>query len=364
METVIFFLIILIFSTNIILLFSFFRKKPINNDNKRDNNSYNSFSVLISAKNESENIKGLIESLSSLDYPTDKFEVIIVDDNSSDDTYELLIQHSKSLDNFKIIKSGNKELPGKKGALQKAFDLSKNKYIVTTDADCIVPANWLSTINDYINNGADVIIGNVLYLQNRNFLKDYFRFEQIKNRFLSFSLARLGLPYTAAGANFCFNREILEKIGGYKAISQTLSGDDDLLVQQAVKLNYKITTMNNSEKYVTTIPPESFKAYLKQKKRHTAASNHYLLKNQILLSYWHLLNQIGFLSFLLVPFYYNFIYIFISKLFFDFLTVNLAAKEFKQYFYFHRLLLYPILYELLIPINYIRATFGKESWKD
>jgi len=350
---------ILLLLANVILANSFIMEKPLSSNETE----FHTFSVLISAKNEEENIPILIKSLQSLDYPEEYFEIIIVDDNSSDKTNELLRKFKKSTSNLTVIKSGNKTLPGKKGALQKALPLCRSEFIASTDADCVIPPNWLRGLNSKINEGADIVIGNVLFTGGDKFPKKFFSFEQMRNRFLSFALANIGFPYTASGGNFCFKKEIIDKLNGYVEISDTLSGDDDLLLQKGVSAGFAQSVSDEKETRVLTKPPDNFKQFFKQKQRHASASNYYSLKAKLILGFWHLINLTAILGLFLSPFFRFAFALFIVKITCDSIAISYAATKYEKSFNIFEIVFYQLLYELLIPVHYLRATFGSVKWK-
>ena len=125
-------------------------------------------SVVVAARNEEENISHCIQSLLRQDYPADKFEILIVDDFSTDKTAELIKKFETSVTNLKYLSSiaieqGN-IISYKREAIQTGINASKGKYILLTDADCIVPTTWISTYSeqfmkeDYVFIGGPVII--------------------------------------------------------------------------------------------------------------------------------------------------------------------------------------------------------------
>ncbi len=344
-----------------VILFNAVFIENSNPSNTYRSGNFNGFSIIIAAKNEEDHLSKLLNSLERLDYPLEHFEIILIDDNSIDNTYQIALAHSKSFSNIKIIKAGDKKLPAKKGALQIGYENAKFEYIVTTDADCEVPENWLIELNAKIESGFDVIIGNVKFAEKNGFWYNFFQIEQIKTRFLMFGLANLGLPYTSAGPNFCFKKEILDKMGGYGKISQILSGDDDLLLNEAGKMGYRITT-GEFDNPVATAPPEGLNSFLKMKKRHTTTSNYYPLKTKIILFFWYSLNFISAFSIIPAIFYNQFIYLFLTKIFIDFMVITYSAKEIKTKIPAFLIIPFSLLGEYLIPIHYFRATFGKESW--
>ena len=358
-STVIILAILVVF--NALLLFSFFLGEK--EDEVTGEEKFNDFSIIIAAKNEEQNIGALCNSLQKLNYQPEHFEVIFVDDNSTDDTFIKIKKCAENFPQLKVLSAEDKEIEGKKGALQIGFDNAKNEIIVTTDADCILPVNWLRELNKKFLQGYDVVIGAIRYQYYSKFSAEYSAFESLRNRILIFGFANLGLPYSASGGNFAFKRSILENLGGYTIFPALLSGDDDLLVQIAKKQKAKITTLLSQEAIVETKAPESFKELLRQRSRHVSTSNYYTLTTKIILGLWHLTNIAAFFTLFLA--FYNAIFLIppIVKLGLDFLTIKALQGKFSYKFGSLKIVLLQIIYEILVPVYYIRGTFGKTIWK-
>ncbi|MCD4651214.1 MAG: glycosyltransferase, partial [Candidatus Cloacimonetes bacterium] len=120
-----------------------------------------SFSIIVAALNEEANIPDLLNSLEKLDFPPDRFEIILANDRSTDDTFRLMEDFCSKEENRTAINisSSNVTHPGKKVALQAAADIAKHEFLLITDADCVVPANWLHTFNNYITPAIGMIVG-------------------------------------------------------------------------------------------------------------------------------------------------------------------------------------------------------------
>ncbi len=116
-------------------------------------------SIVIAAKNEEKNINSLLNSLEKLNYPKENFEVIIIDDNSTDKTAELIQSRISDKNNFALIKADKKKFEGKKGALTIGIENAKNNFIIITDADCKPETNWLNAIAGGLDYGYDFVFG-------------------------------------------------------------------------------------------------------------------------------------------------------------------------------------------------------------
>lgn len=330
---------------------------------QNNGSDYLSFSIVVAAKNEENNIEKLIDALKNLSYPEDKFEVIIVDDNSTDSTFERVEKSIKNNTNFYLIPVKEKELSAKKGALQIGIKKAKNPFIIITDADCIPQKNWLKFYSQKFSEGFDMLFGAAPFQWENKFVSKVSCFENLRCAILSFSAALLGLPYSAAARNFGFSKSAFQKIGGYENTTETLSGDDDLLIREAVKNNLKVGVIGDKEAFVFSKSKSNFKDYLKQKKRHTKTSFYYLPKQILFLSVWHLINLFFFFSPILIFLTPLFLILFFIKIFLDILIVNSFQGYLNYKFSIYEIIFFQFIYELFLVINFFNALFGKAEWK-
>ncbi len=331
---------------------------------RRLNSTTTKISIIIPAKNEASILKDSINSLKRLDYPEQNFEVIIVDDQSSDNTYKLASRMIGTKNHFRIIRANNKTLPGKRGALLRGIEESKYPFIMMTDADCLPCPGWLNAASALFEQGYEFILGPApLIRQQNNFISSVSCMDNLKNHFLSFSLASLGLPYTAAARNMGISKEAFFKIGGYTNTQDTVSGDDDLLLREAVKNNLKIKAFDDKNAMVFSDTPLSPSEYLRQKARHTQSSLHYLFKHKIILGSWHLLNLFMIFSPILIFLDFNFIWPAAVKLSSDIIVLSLIRKRYGYGFNPIELIYLDITYEIFLVINFLNSLSGKVEWK-
>jgi len=357
-ELIIIILILLFFIINILLLYSLKRFPKHNYSLAQKLN----FSIIIAAKNEEENLPGLINSLKSLNYPQEKFEIILVDDNSTDNTLKVANELTRDIDNFYAYKITGKKLPGKKGALTFGINKAKNPFIMITDADCLVNSNWLNIYSGYFSNEYDLLFGIAPFKQSNLLVNKISCFENLRSSILTFSAAQLKIPYSASARNFGFRKSSFEKINGYENTAETLSGDDDLLLREAVKNKFKIRAIIDKEASVLSSTKNTFKEYFNQKSRHTKTSFHYILRHKLFLGSWHILNLFFLLSVFL--FFLNpiFRWLFIIKILIDILIISSIQKKFSYNFNIFEIFYLQILYEIFIIINFLSAVFRKDKW--
>jgi cellulose synthase/poly-beta-1,6-N-acetylglucosamine synthase-like glycosyltransferase len=321
-------------------------------------------SIVIAAKNEERKIENLINALENQDYPKEMFEIIIVDDNSRDSTFATVKSLISDKSHFTVLSNNNPDLPPKKGALSLGIEQTQNDFILITDADCTPLPGWIKSFVGKFRDGHDFLIGAApFHQQNSSDINSFVCFENLRTTLLTFSAAALGIPYSGSARSFGFKKEAFNKIGGYKNTLQTIGGDDDLLLQEAVKNNMSVGTVTNREAFVYSTTPFTFIEYAEQKKRHTKTSHHYLLKNKIIVGYWHLLNSFAFFSILLFPLSIYFPILFILKMIVDLSTIRRRQSELAYSFTGYEILLLQFLYELLIIFHFFNSYTKLKKWK-
>lgn len=358
--TTIVLLSLLIFITVNILFIKVLNKSIQSNEFKYSNEI--NISIIVAAKNEERNIKNLLVSLSHLNFPKDNFEVIIVNDQSTDNTNSTVKNFIKDIPNFRLITSKGKIYPAKKGALAIGISEAKFEYILTTDADCIVPKDWLKIAAENFAAGSDIIFGLTPYLKNCNIVNQISSFERFRGQLLTFLFARLNLPYSAGGGNFGFKKSSFLKIRGYENTLKTLSGDDDLLINEAVKHKLKITPILNKSHYVKTESPRSWKKYFKQRARHTSTAIYYRKEIQSVLAIWHFSNIILLFSPILIIYNWIFLTPFIIKFIIDILIVEYLSNGFDYNFNLFKIIPLQFFYELLLIIHFFNSFKKKNEW--
>lgn len=241
-------------------------------------------SVIVCAKNESKNLKVLIPQLLQQAY--NNYEIVLINDASSDDTRDIIEEFQKMYKNIKLVNVENNEAfwGNKKYALTLGIKAATNDYLVFTDADC-VPASrsWLAEITQHFSSTKTIIIGYGAYSRKKHsFLNLLIRFETLMAAIQAFSYAKLGIPYTAVGRNLAYHRSEFYKVNGFVNHIKIRSGDDDLFIKDATTgKNTAICYSKNS--FTISQPKTSFGSWFRQKRRHVSTSSHYKFIHKILL---------------------------------------------------------------------------------
>ncbi len=322
----------------------------------------NNFSIIISSKNEELNLPNTLNFIKRLNYNQNNYEIIFVDDNSTDNTKKIILDEIKNIENAKYLLAEKKVYSGKKGAIDLGIKNAKYENIIITDADCNVQPNLLNEINTLINNNVDFIIGLSPFYLNDNIISKLSCFENLRTNLMIIFSTKIKLPYTAVARNLCFKKKFYFEIGGFNSLQDTLSGDDDLLLREAINKKLKIDVLYSKDSFVYSYAKNSLKEYINQKLRHTSTSYYYSLKQLIFPTIWHVVNLLMFVSplFLIINWFY-FIPFFV-KLAIDIFIVKFNQSKFNYKFTLLEIIYLQIIYELLIIFKFPLSYFYKKRW--
>lgn len=235
-------------------------------------------SVIVAARNEEQNIESLLLDLVKQNYPKNLFELIMVDDHSVDRTAEIINDIIRDHPSIKISYYHLDSGIGKKEALAHGISFASGDLLITTDADCRVGKQWISTFaNFYSETKAKLISAPVVYHQEQNLFQ---RFQSLE--FLSLIACGAGSialkrPFMCNGANLAFEKSLFEMIDGYKDHEHLASGDDVFLMQQT-KVAFgadSIAFLKHKDAVVKTKAVEKFDNFLRQRKRWASKTKAY-----------------------------------------------------------------------------------------
>ncbi len=238
-------------------------------------------SVVIPLKNEAANISSLVKDLAEQSLDPINFEIIFVDDASSDSTLDMLNSSEDILNDLKILHSGG---VGKKKSIALGIDHALGEFIVTTDGDCRVGENWLREIyNCVIEYNADMIIGAVDIIGTGSFLNCFIQLEFLALQAVTEVYARDGNPVMCNGANLCFRNQGADKYS--EMVRENISsGDDIFLMESYSKQGKSFAWLDSPSSIVLTHVPDRLSALIKQRIRWTSKSPFYTNPSLILLA--------------------------------------------------------------------------------
>jgi len=191
-------------------------------------------SVIIAARNEEEHLPGLLQDLLNQSFPAKNFEVIVVDDHSTDLTADII----KKIASAKYMALQDYMKPGettafKKKAIEVAIGQAKGELIITTDADCRVPPNWLETIaRFYRQTGARFIVMPVRMEAGRSALGIFQSLDFMVLQGITGAAVYKKMHSMCNGANLAYTKNAFVQAGGFTGINHIASGDDMLLMHK------------------------------------------------------------------------------------------------------------------------------------
>ncbi len=246
-------------------------------------------SVIVCAKNEEENVVKFVPLLVEQDYPD--FEIILIDDASSDATLDILEAFEKQYSNIRLVKVENNEAfwGNKKFALTLGIKAAKKEYLLFTDADCYPKSkDWIKEMSSQFTAEKTIVLGYGAYERiSGSFLNKIIRFETMLTAVQYFSWAKIGKPYMGVGRNLAYKKEEFFNVNGFIEHMKIRSGDDDLFINQAAKgKNTTICTSVDSFTYST--PKTSFKEWFTQKRRHVSTATFYKSFDRIQLGIFYI----------------------------------------------------------------------------
>lgn len=236
---------------------------------------YPFLSVMVAARNEEHTLPTLIASLQRQDYPKEAFEVILVNDHSTDGTALLAAQLPQGF--RMILPNASTAVSSKKKAIASGVQAAKGEVIVVTDADCVVPPHWLSTIAAFQQEtGAQFIAAPVKYTHNNSLLQVFQALDFMVLQGITAASVSARFHSMANGANLAYTKEAYTKVNGFEDIEAVASGDDMLLMYKIWQQHpEQVLYLKSKEAIVTTAPMSSWRAFINQRRRWASKTLHY-----------------------------------------------------------------------------------------
>ncbi|MBU3680441.1 MAG: glycosyltransferase [Flavobacterium sp.] len=257
------------------------------------------FSIIIPFRDEAQNLPRLLESFKNLNYPHELFELIFVDDFSTDESVKLLYQwrtangtlQTTLLENIRLSQSP------KKDAITRAIPIVQKQWIVTTDADCEVPTTWLSTLDSYLQtHSANMVVGAVHYESTSTFLDQFQLLDLLSLQGATQGSFGMGLGFLCNGANLAYTKSHFQQLQGFTGNDSLASGDDVFLLQKSMAFDAsKVQYLKSKCHLVYTKPEQSWKQLLIQRTRWASKTGNYSSVFGKDLAIWVLLGNLSWI---------------------------------------------------------------------
>ena len=328
------------------------------------------FTVIIPARNEAGNIKACVDSILAQDYPLAAFEIIVIDDFSEDDTAFMVKAIGQEHPNVRLLSLADYYQPGemnsfKKKAIEKAVSVSNGDWMVTTDADCIVPKPWLSLYNAYILQNKPVFVAApVMFIKERGILNEFQVLDFLALQGITAAAVGAGKHSMSNGANLAFEKSAFIAVGGYQGVDHIASGDDMFLMHKMkVTLSNRIGYLFHPDAIVRTSAMRSWKGFIMQRIRWSSKAPYYDDKSIFWVLLLVYLYNLSFIIALLAGDFASLLIWIAFKIFFELFFLTPVAQFYKM----PRQLRYFALYQPLhILYTLVAGLFGQVktyTWK-
>ncbi|MCW3118155.1 MAG: glycosyltransferase [Chitinophagaceae bacterium] len=262
----------------------FFRRLAFFKNESKIQSQQHPVSVIICARDEDENIARNLPGVLVQKYSS-SHEVIVVNDNSVDDSKYILQELKKTFKFLQVVELTQeaKLINGKKYPLSIGITEARHEIVLLTDADCVPSSEyWLQKMQDGYQPGVEVVLGYGGYHKLPGLLNKLIRFETFHTALQYLSYAMAGIPYMGVGRNLSYKRDVFFRNKGFASLNHIPSGDDDLFINKvATKKNTAVVL--EPEAITLSNPKTTFSSWMKQKQRHYTTARYYKLKHKFLL---------------------------------------------------------------------------------
>lgn len=291
-------------------------------------------SIIVACRNEKDNLERNLPKLLAQKYS--KFEIILVDDASTDDTLSIMEGFSEKHDmlHYYSIPKTDAYKGNKKNALTLGIQNAQYEHLIFTDADCEPSTKfWIEKMSAQFSGAKQIVLGYGAYRKTSSWLNKLIRYETLMTALQYFSYAKIGLPYMGVGRNIAYTKSVFKKANGFQSHQNIKSGDDDLFINQmGTRGNTGICWQ--SEAHTISEPEVSLAKWLRQKRRHITTATFYKPIHQFLLGLFYgtqLLFYALFIFLLIIGYKTPFIlYLIGMRYLFYFIVIFFTAKKLKE----------------------------------
>jgi glycosyltransferase involved in cell wall biosynthesis len=281
---VIFYVYVTITIIQLLYYWWFFSRVAFFKPKQKEKSQQHPVTVIVCARDEAANLAHNLPGILVQTYPS-THEVIVVNDNSVDETKYLLEEFKKT---FKHLQAVNLEyeaklIPGKKYPLSIGIKEAKYEVVLLTDADCM-PATefWIQKMQDGYHEGIEIVLGYGSYNKRPGLLNKLIRFETFHSALQYLSYALAGTPYMGVGRNLSYTKKLFFQNKGFSSLNHVPGGDDDLFINLvATKDNTNVVIDNDA--ITLSEPKKTWKDWVRQKTRHYSTGKFYKGKHRFLL---------------------------------------------------------------------------------
>lgn len=333
------------------------------------------FSIVIPFRNEAENLPYLLKSIMALKYPGDRFEILFINDASEDASVEIIEKLINRLPpndtcRLKVLQNERISNSPKKDAITTAIPIAEYNWILTTDADCVLPENWLSLYDEFIQKKQPkMVCAPVAFTSGKGTLLGFQFLDGLSLQLITMGGFGWKQPLLANGANLGYLKSVFTEVNGYQGNQHIASGDDIFLLEK-VRRQFpgEVHYIKNATATVITQPESSWWAIMEQRIRWASKMSKQSLKEATLLGIVAFLANVAFVVAFFVlalrpDLYVSFLLLTGIKIVFDFILLSYTArvlrKRFSAFNYFLNSFVYPCI-TIWVVLSSLR---GHYEWK-
>lgn len=290
-------------------------------------------SIIICAKNEAKNLQKFLPTI--LDQNYSNFEVVLINNASSDETYDIMEAFKKEHSNIKIIDVENNEAfwGNKKYALTLGIKASKNEHLLFTEANCKpVSKDWISEMMHKFSQEKTIVIGYGKYRKKKGFVNLLIRFDTFLTAIQYLNYVKLGAPYMAVSRNFAYKKSEFFNVNGFINHIKIKSGEADLFIQDAAnRKNTKICVSENS--FTESDLPISFKSWFHKKRKKFSTEKLYKIQHRFFLRLFFISKVLLLILATILFFFYPWeiiLSILLGYYIVQYIVIGFASKKLKE----------------------------------
>ncbi|OFY64228.1 MAG: hypothetical protein A2V64_03420 [Bacteroidetes bacterium RBG_13_43_22] len=307
-------------------------------------------SVIICARNELVNLRSFLTSVLEQDYPD--YEVIVVNDCSEDNSYDVLGEYLQKYPHLRIsnVNKDPKFTHNKKFAQFIGIKAARNDILLFTDADCHPESDkWIAGMASRFDEKTDFVLGYGGYMKRKGLLNTYLRYDTLAIALQYLGMAIRGIPYMGVGRNLAYRRSVFFDNKGFGSHNHVMSGDDDLFVNSnAGRNNTRVEFLK--ETHTRSVPSSTFEEWVKQKKRHFKTARYYKGRDMFLLitePFTRVLFYASFIILLSYLFLWPYVLIIFGlRLVIQIMVLGFGQKRLNE----HGLAVYSLFFDIFSPV--------------
>jgi cellulose synthase/poly-beta-1,6-N-acetylglucosamine synthase-like glycosyltransferase len=330
-------------------------------------------SIIIPVRDEVKNVVGLLRYLEGQSYPKQNFEVIVVDDQSKDGTYQKMVELSRVTDLnvsiFKLPVNENTFPSHKKAALTFGIEKAAGEIILMTDADVQLGEQWIQSYVTIFSGSDTRFISGPVMMKGDHFTEEVQSIEFASLIGTGAALLYFNIPVMCNGANLAFRKEAFWEVGGYEDNMHVISGDDEFLMHKISKLYpSKVFFLKSIQNTVWIRPVSRFRDFYNQRRRWSGKWKMHANVRSILLALYIFTVHCSLLAFIVLGLFkfmpaYTVISIWLIKIIIEYIFLLLVFQFFAKRLKIFPFIISSLLYSFYAVTFGILANFGGYVWK-